>query len=39
MKGVWTESAKQARLILKKSYLPDPEILEICGQINREEYT
>ena len=47
MSEIWTESAKfdtihrlvdQARLILKKGWLSDLEILEICGQVNREEH-
>ena len=43
MMEIWTESAKQrlanqVRLILKKGLLSDLEILEICGQKNREEH-
>ena len=47
MKEIWTDStrfntseklADQKRMILKKGLFSDLEILEICGQINREEY-
>ena len=31
--------ADQARLILKKSWLSDLKILEICEQVNCEEYS
>ena len=46
---IWTDSAKSNRksqkladqemLIIKKGRLSDLEILEICGQVNREELT
>ena len=43
MMEIWSESAKfntnQAKLILKEGWLPELEILEICEQVNREEYT
>ena len=44
----WAESAKfepnqklveQIRLFLKKGWLSELELLEIWGQVNREEYT
>ena len=45
---IWIESAKfitgqkladQARLILKKDWLSDQEILGLCRLVNREEHT
>ena len=45
---IWRKSAKfntrqrladQVKLILKKGWLSDQEILKICEQENREEYT
>ena len=45
---IWKESsefnvnqwlAQQARFVLKKGWLFDVDILEICGQVNREEDT
>ena len=47
MMKIWTEFiifntiqrlADQARFILKKSWLSDFKMQEICGQINHEEY-
>ena len=29
----------QARLVLKKGYFSESEILEMCGQVNRKEFT
>ena len=47
--NTWIESAKfnitnqrlanQVRVILRKGWFSDLEILEICGLVNREEYT
>ena len=49
MKEIWAESARfnrttqrladQARIILKKGWISDLEVLEICKQVNTEEYS
>ena len=36
--GFYTRLADSARMILKKRWFSYPQILEICGQENREEY-